>query len=227
MKKILLMAPVVLAFVACNKNRDASGFDYQVKSGNASTLISASPQSGSGTLARPQGTGTLAWTSGYALVKELEFEAEKDSMKVEFETDLNQKIDLFSPLSSLGVVEVPAGFYEEIEFQIEVGPGSGENALQLDGTYSSSGLSTPVSFRLNVPLEIESEKENILVAGAANYTALTTLDLSLIATGATDAMFANATFTNGVIVISATSNTELFQIFYNNLRNCGGVEVED
>ena len=69
--------------------------------------------------------------------------------------------------------------------------------------------------------------ENIPVAGAASYTALTTLNLSLIATGATDAQFANAVRSNGVIEISATSNTELYQIFFNNLRNCGGVEVED
>lgn len=227
MKKILMIAPLVLVLASCNKNHDASAIAYQVKSGNRSYMAGQAGTSGLSAQSRTLGTGTLEWTSGHALVQELEFEAEQNNLEVEFKKSLNQEVDLFSPLSSLGVVNVPPGLYEEIEFQIEVRPSGSAPAFTLDGSYTSGGVSTPVSFRLDAPLEIESEKENIMVTDGASYTALTTLDLSLIATGATDAQFGNAVRTNGVIVISATSNPELYQIFYNNLKSCGGVEVDD
>mgnify|MGYP000539456300 CR=1 FL=1 len=220
MKTILSVLPVsvfaAILLFSCKKENRPSSINYQVKTSNASAQISA----------RTNG-GSLIWSSGYASAVEIEFEAESNNVEVEYKSEAKKKIDLFSPLSTLGTVTIPAGFYKDIEFEVEVQANGSDAAFFLGGTYTNSnGVTTPVTFTLNATLEIEAEKENVTITDEASVNALTTWNLSLVTTGVTESMLNSAARTNGTIEISASSNAAIYNIIYNNLRNCGGVEVK-
>lgn len=218
------MGIVLMVSVGCKKENAASGVSYQLKTANRTSSVAR-------VLA-----GTVQWNSGYAWVKEIEFEAEKDgnnsgsgnnNSEIEFKTETRQKIDLFAPVSALGTIQVPQGTYDEIKFEVEVFPNNGEAAFLLNGSYTNNGVTTPVTFRIDLPVEVETKKDNFTISNSASYTAVTTFDLSLLTQGITAAMLDAATRTNGVIVISSTSNVNLYDTIFDRLRNCGGIEIDD
>ena len=221
--KIVLLSFSVAAcllFFSCEKENAGTPtiaqFTYKLKTSGESTSIS-----------QPTTAGTLKWTSGYASVKEIEFEAKKQGLEIEYKNEAKQKINLFSPLSLLGVIAVPDGTYEDIEFEVEVQPNGTDAALELKGSFTNgTGVITPVFLKLNASLEIESKKSNFTVTNANSRTVLTTLNLSLIPKGVTESMFNNATRNNGTIEITATSNPAIYEIMLKNLKECGGVEIE-
>lgn len=202
---------------SCKKERQENGVTYQLKTSTPSATITA----------RTVGSGSIQWTGGYASVVEIEFEAKSNNVEIEYKSEARQKINLFSTISNLGLITVPTGTYEDIEYEVEVGPNGTDNAIQLNGNFTNgSGVITPVQFKLNKELEIESKQMNVVITDGAKMTAVTTLNLSLITTGVTESMLTNATRAGGVIEISDTSNTEIYNIIYENLKKCGGVEVD-
>ncbi|GAC1589727.1 MAG: hypothetical protein NVS3B19_09900 [Ginsengibacter sp.] len=213
MKTILIAVLLSLAFTACkksatNKNTTVS---YQLKSKNASYSIA----SRSGT--------SLSWTSGYAYVTEIKFEAEGEC-QIEGQSDLHkkfgvtapQKVDLFAPLLSLGDLQVPACDYKNSKFEIALTPASGNAALELKGTFDNK----PIIFRINSAVELDGIGGNKSLVGGTNYTALTSLNLSLLTDGITADQLKAATIDNtGTRVISSTSNTSLYQKMLSNFQN--------
>jgi hypothetical protein len=201
---------------SCKKEKDTNGITYQLRSSSPSGPISGSMLG-----------GTVQWTGGYASVVEIEFEAESNNIEVEYKSEVKQKINLFSPLSTIGVITVPPGVYEDIEYEVEVQSNGTDAALQLNGSYTNSnGLTTPVAFKVSTALEIESEQANVTIVDGVDLTAHTTFNLFVLTTGVTETMLNNATRTAGVIEISATSNTDMYNIIFDNLKKCGGVEVD-
>ena len=216
-KHFLTLAVCASIFLlSCTKEKQPSGITYQLKSSSASATISARTMNGS-----------LQWTGGYASVVEIEFEAKNNNTEIEYKSEIKQRIDLFAPLTTLGVIIIPSGIYEDIEYEVEIQPNGTDAAFQLNGNFTNrNGVTTSVVFKVNTALEIESEQTNVTIVDGASLTAITTLNLSLITTGVTESMLNNAARTGGVIEISATSNTAIYNILFNNLRNCSGVEVK-
>ncbi len=216
-KLVLALSSItLLSLFSCTKDPVTPGITFQVRNSAA-----VAPIVGSVTGASVQ------WTAGFANTVEIEFEAKNKNVEIEYKSEANQRVNLFSTLSTLGVVTVPAGTYEDIEFEMEVKPLGTEPALQLTGTYTNVGIVNALVFKLNTSLEIESKKSNITIAEGSSLKALTTLNFSLITTGVTASMLDNATRTNNTIEISATVNSNIYEIMLNNLKTCGGVEVSD
>lgn len=213
---LTLAACASILLFSCKKEKDTNGITYQLRAHTPSGPISGSMLSGS-----------VLWTGGYASVVEIEFEAKNINTEVEYKSEAKQKINIFSPLSTLGVITVPPGIYEDIEYEVEVQPNGSDAAFQLNGSFTNgSGLTTPMVFKVNTALEIESEQSNVTIVDGANLTAFTTFNLFLLTTGVTETMLNNATRSAGVIEISATSNTDIYNIIFDNLKKCGGVEVD-
>jgi len=205
----------IFLFSCKKENVSTPGIIYKLKTANTTSTF--------GRVA----AGSITWTSGYASVSEIEFEAENNNIEIEYKSEIKQKIDLFSSLSTLSSIIVPTGTYRDIEFEIEIEPNGNDAALELKGQYTSGTVITPVVFKVNNEIEIESEKNDIIITDSRSYSALTTLNLSLLSVGITESMLNNATRTNGVIEISSTSNTTLYKTMLERLKSCGGVEVDD
>ena len=212
----LFISAATLFLVSCKKeNSDPPGISYQLQTNNRSSIL--------GRVA----AGNIVWTSGYGNASEVKFEGKGPSGEIQYKSSLQQRIDLFSGISTLGNVTLPAGSYKEVEFKVELNPTTTEPALLLNGTYTSTGPAIPIIFRIATPLEIETEMNNVTVLANNGYNALTTLNLSLLTRGITQTMLDNAVKPNGTILINSSSNVDLYNIILNNLKECDDVDFKD
>ena len=212
----LFISAATLFLVSCKKeNSDPPGISYQLQTSNRSSVV--------GRVA----SGNIVWVSGYGNASEVKFEGKGPSGKIQYKSTLQQRIDLFSGISTLGNVTLPAGSYKEVEFKVELNPTVTEPALLLNGTYTSTGPAIPIIFRIATPLEIETEMNNVTVLANNGYNALTTLNLSLLTRGITQTMLDNAVKPNGTILINSSSNVDLYNIILNNLKECDDVDFKD
>jgi hypothetical protein len=214
----LIILSGILFFAACKKDNgnSQSTFKYKLTTTNRSYVVNRLE------------SGNITWVSGYGSANQVKFEAKNSSgTEVEYKTSASQHIDLFAPLASaLGTITLPAGTYSEIEFKGELAPNNPDAALELNGNFTSGAGTTAVVFTVNSPVEIKTEKNNVVISDNASYTALTTFDLSKLTTGITEAMLNNAVKTSGKIVISANSNINLYNMILANLDNCDEVEFD-
>ena len=179
------------------------------------------------TLNRLSSPGTILWISGSAATTEEKLEAKKDSSELEFKSTVLQQINLFAPVTAnMGNIVIPVGTYTEVEFKITLNQNGSNPAMELNGQYTdAAGVITPVTFSLNSLFELKAEQTNITVAANTSITALTTLDLSFVSSGITQAMLNSAAISSGKILISVSSNSNLYNIIINNLQEFHHVDV--
>lgn len=204
MKKTLLTfsAVMVILFSSCSKNAGGvSGINFQLST--------------SATTANATG---ITWTAGTAGVVYAKVEASKsDNSQIEFKSAANTQTDLFAA-ASISNVSIAAGTYHAVEFRTELQSMSGKPSLFLSGTFTAAAVTTPISFEVGTSITIKSEKDSIVInASNGSYTALTTLVLATLTQNVTAADISAATLTSGKIVISATSNTVIFNKMLANL----------
>lgn len=213
----IMVVAALLLLASCSKDDNGGQLSYQLKTKNPNATVS-----------RTSG-GSVTWTSGSAYADKIEFEAEKDDdNEVEYESRVARRIDLFAPVSQLGNISLPPGRYEEIEIEVDLAPSVTDTAFILRGSFANNiGYTVPVVFYINELLEFKAEAEDITIGSAADITALTTLDLSQLTTGITESMLSSATLTNGILVISATSNAALYSVILSNINNIDDVELDD
>lgn len=212
----LILTAATLFLASCKKeNSDPPGIYYKLQTTNRSSVV--------GRVA----SGNILWVSGFGNATEVKFEGKAPSGEIEYKSTIQQRIDLFSGVSNLGNLTLPAGTYKEVEFKVELNPTATEPALLLNGTYTSTGAAIPIIFRIAAPIEIETEVNNVTVVANNGYNALTTLNLSLLTRGITQAMLDNAVKTNGTILINSLSNVDLYNIILNNLKECDDMDFED
>lgn len=207
-----------LAFTSCKKENlgGSGGYKYKLTTSNRSN-----------TVGRVDG-GTVTWTSGTAFVNLLKFEAKNSSgAEIEYKTPVSSQVDIFSSLAQVvGSISLPTGTYSEIEFKASMSSSGSIPALELNGSFTSGGVTTPVQFIVSSNLEIKSESNGVTISDASNYTALTTFNLTNMTAGITEAMLNAATKTGGKIVISASSNTNLYNLMLARVDDCDHVEFE-
>jgi polyisoprenoid-binding protein YceI len=217
-KNLLLLALIVITAATSCKKADANGSTkYTYK------LAATNPSASLGRL-----LGNITWSSGTAYATQIKFEAKNTTgTKVEFKNNVAQSVNLFNTqASALGTVTLTSGTYKEIEFKAELINNGNTPALELGGSFTSNSITTPVVFTVSSPLEIKTESSNVVISSNTTYTALTSINLSLITTGITEAMLNAATKTNGKIIISASSNVNLYNIIINNLTSCDDTHFE-
>jgi hypothetical protein len=221
---LFAIAATQILSTSCKKSNDlsvtgSSGINYELKATNSTTVIN---QRTSSPLA-----GTLVWTSGLGSASLIKFEAKSNNSKVEYKSNSLQHIDLFSSVNSkLGNITLPAGAYNEVEFKIVLNKTSTEAALELNGQFTIGGVTTPVTFKVNSEVEIKAERNNVVVTDNNSYKALSTIDLSLLTKGITETMLKSAQLTNGTIVISSTSNANLYTALLASLVDLDSCEFE-
>jgi hypothetical protein len=226
---LLLGITVILSSCSKDEAIGAGNLQYQVKPAGFTGTI-ASTGTNSGLNAIIGSSNTLSFTSGSVNVSEIDFEAESKTVEIEYELKKFLSIDLFNLSPILGSINIPEGTYEEVELKLVLKKSTVSSTipLTLKGTYKdANGLSTPVEFYFNEEYEIEIEAENVLVKSNTDYIGLVNLQLNklLVNIGSND--LSGATKTNGVIVISNTSNLSLYNKFKFNLNDFGDCDFDD
>lgn len=206
-KRLLSIAVAAVILVSCKKeNLGPAGVDFQLKATSTSATLQRS------------NAATIQWNSGTATPTSVKFEAKKGTMEVEYTSTANQQVNLFTVAqSTFGNVTLPDGTYNEIELKIQLNGSTSSPALELNGTYNNGSTNIPVIFRVTTPLLIKSEKNNVAI-GSGAFTAVTELNLSTFTTGISQVTMNSASQTNGSIVISSTSNANIYNTIISNIN---------
>lgn len=206
---LTITAISLLGLSSCKKDNvgQDSGFTFQLKATNPTSTVART-------------MATVTWQSGFVNANLIKFEAKQTGNEVEFKSTVQRHIDLFALPTDIGNISIPAGTYDETEFKIFIAPNSGEAAFQLQGTIDN----TPVVFKVDNSNLIKAEQHQVTLSGS--NIALTTIDLSGLTQGLSAIDFTSATQTNGTIVISSSSNANLYNAILNNLSRVGETEVE-
>lgn len=141
--------------------------------------------------------------------------------RLQFETQTGHLLEFASPVTLGIVVADPTTYYLMIP-RITLMPSNKVSALFLMGTTRIQEFAAPVpiEIRIDQPIDLTAEwKQNVTIGKTQVLTAVLSLDLAQVTNGITPGMLVNAERTNGVIVLSANSNTQLYQAIVANLQN--------
>lgn len=197
---ILICAVATLAFTSCKKNASGpAGVDFQLQASNSVVAVNRSE------------AASVNWTAGTSTPSLVKIEAKSLGADIEFTSNSTQSVDLFNTAQTFGGVTLPEGTYNQVELRVNL------SSLQLSGTFNNGTTNIPVSFQLNTPIQIKTESSDVNVQGGS-FTALTRLNLTTYMSGITLSAMNSATLTSGTIVISATSNTPLYNIILTNIN---------
>ena len=219
----------MLILASCEKD-DSSGsgkLSYRINPTNFTSSIGSSG-SGSGLIVGINTNSSITFTSGSLYISEIDFEAESKNNEIEYELKQALSVDLFNLSPLLGSITIPDGTYDEVELKLELKKSTANIPLTLKGSYTdASGAKVPVEFYLNEDFEVEVEAENIVVNGNKDYIGLINFQLNKFMSNVISADLSNATKTGGVIVISSTSNMNLYAKLKANLNAFADCDFDD
>ena len=225
---LILVTGLILSSCTKENSTGDGKLSYKVKPANFTASVGPSV-AGSGLVVAVNSNSSLTWTSGNLNVSEIDFEAESKSAKIEYELKQAFNVDLFNLSPVLGSITLPDATYEEVELKLVLRKSATTNIpLTLKGLYTDgSGTKIPVEFYFNEDFEAEVEAENIIVSGTNDYLGLINVQLNKFLTNVISADLSGAAKTNGVIVISSTSNMELYAKLKANLNAFADCDFED
>lgn len=220
---------LVLGITSCSSD-DTS--EQPVLSVNFNTVTSPfNTQSATSSLNKQASSGTFVFNDGFIILSEMEFEAESENVSVEFEIEQFIVIDFATgiPTPDIRAITIPAGTYQEVEIEVDLFDDTNEPSIVINGTYTApDGTTHAVRFEFNSGESFEIEREGTIVF-TENQSAIAeiTFDPSAWFAGVTDELMADVTQSNGVIVISETQNSEIFDIVADGLDLATELEINN
>ena len=225
--KIALMLAITCAVLSsCKKSSNStptansSQLVLSLKSDNSVTTFSLNPTNG----VTLNGTGTSAanvtFTSGIANIASIRLETKKNGVAKEITTSNLTNVDLFAITPASIAAAIDTGTYKEIEVRIVLAK-SATTALPvvLKGNFTSAGGAVvPLEFDFNDDAVLKFQSpDNFVVDGKTNITSILKLHLNMLLRGITSAQVDQAPRTNGVILISSTVNTAIYNKIKDNV----------
>jgi hypothetical protein len=170
---------------------------------------------------------TITWTSGSLNISKIDFEAKKENAEIEYELKQLTTVDLLNLSPVLGSISIPDGDYKEVELKLELKKTTtGAVPLMLKGQYTdSNGVNTPIEFSFNENVEIKVEAKNVVIS-STNYIAMINLQMNRFTTNVAVSDLSQATRTEGRIVISSTSNANLYNKVKSNFNFVADCDFE-
>ena len=234
-KQSLIICTIALACFGCKKNgvapanhfSSASKVAFGVQSDNAAVnlMASTSKVAVNAVTTVPQ----IMWTTGVANIAKFKFEAKRNGAEKEFETTNLTNVDLFALSPSLVSTSIDTGTYKEIEIKLVLVQSADTTMLplKLTGTFTNTqGVAIPVELDLNTNLEIKAEAKDVVVSATQNLQTIFLLHLNKLSDGITATDLGSADQTGGKIIISSTSNTNIFNKILQNVSNIGDSKFE-
>lgn len=174
---------------------------------------------------------SLEFTSGTIMLRQIQFQAETDeadSVEVDIEQIVTIDFATGATTPDLSDLVFPVGTYSEIEVELELQDENSLPSVVIEGTFTDANDQThPIRFEFNSGETFEVEKEGQITFGeGASVLAEVTFDPGVWFAGVTTEKLSAATKNNdGVIVISETSNAQIFDIVADGLDLATEVEI--
>ena len=212
---------------SCQKNSDSglnpsnSSLAFQIQAINKSFHLGAILDSlGHVTSDTALNSGTFTWDTCRMNISRINFEAEqhkvgtkRDSIEINIEWTGPRTIDLFNLNALIGQIPLAAGTYSEIAINVRSirGDFGTSPVFYLTGIYKTpAGVTTPLRIILNESLSFNDRLTGTVLDATNNFTDLIKMNLSILMSHIRQSDLDSAKLTNGTLVISSTSNVNLY-----------------
>ena len=192
-------------FMSCNKDETRTGISLAVDT----TSDSFSTKSG-----RISGTNDLVFSTGAIVIREVIFDGDNSNASISRTVSQVASIDYSTgAVSPEMFVEVPAGDYTSVNLGIELQDVNSTPSIVLEGTYTNSDDEIiPIRFEFNSGEVFEANAASVTIPAGADIVGKITFDALAWFAPVTRNQLDNCSLTDGVIVISETSNQAVFDI---------------
>jgi len=223
------------AMSACKKSESGEGsLGYRIEATNLSSNLSTTTIKSASEVSVDVTTPGITWSSGSVTAGKISFEAKKGKNKEETNKEAIHlelvnppTIDIFGLNTLLGNIQLPTGVYKEVELKILLKKSESAPSLLLEGKFKNGqAVETPLQFKLNDEVNLKIEHEDISATGV-DFVSVINFELDKLFAQVTPAELNSATRTNGVIVISSTSNTALYTKVKTALASCPKGKLKD
>lgn len=232
-ERLLLVVFMVslVGFFACQKDNSGnsptgpSTLGVKIQALNRSYSLPVS----SGLKSASAEASTITWDTAQMVVSSVKFNAElkskishRDSVQISYKWNGPQVANLLDTTISFGNFVLQPGFYDEVEISV-VGSkddANGAPVFYLHGMYAkNSTTSIPVLVEVNENVAFKTEKDSVEITNSdqLGVTSYVQLFLDKLMVNIQPGFMDSAKLTNGEIVISATSNRDLYWIILQNL----------
>ncbi len=173
---------------------------------------------------------TLEFTDGTIRLRSIQFEVETDdgdSIEAEIERIIEIDFATGETTPNLESLVFPIGTFQEVRVELEILDENDIPSVVINGTFTDANNQThPIRFEFNSGETFEVEKEgNITIGEGAQVLAEVTFDPGVWFAGVSSEQLSAATKTGGVIVISETSNSEIFDTVADGLDLATEIEI--
>lgn len=223
---------ITISFFACQKNDlgnlGPSTLGVKIEALNKSYSLPVT-----GTKSALDGSAAIEWDSAHLMVSNIKFEAElkslvshRDSIEISFKWTGPQLANLLKPDVTFGNFLLQPGFYDEIEITVK---GEKQDAkdipvFYLHGSFTGSTATLPVEVIVNQDVTFKSEQDSVeITEESIDVTSYIQLYLDELMEQVKPSDLDNAKLTDGVIIISAESNRDIYNTIFHNLakdRHC-------
>lgn len=225
---LVILFAAVTGLFGCKKDVNTgpasrSNISFAVKADQSASSLATANLGSSAT-----GVTTINWTEGIANVAKFEFEAKRNGFKQEIEVKGLTNVNLFALDPSFVNAAIDSGVYNEIELKLVFHKStSAAIPLTLKGSYvKADGTAVPVELYVNEDLEIKSEVRNVVIDQNTDLKTTIMLHLNNLFQNINAADLEAAVLTSGKIVISSSSNSNIFIRAKSNVQHIGETEVE-
>lgn len=213
MEKIRFRAAVIaalvvagLVLVGCEKEDDNPNgvIKLQVNTTSSSTV----------NLKSTAAANDLVFTSGKIIIREVVFDGDVDTLSVSRTIEQISTIDYATgKVTPEILIEVPAGDYNSVNLGIELQDENADPSVVIEGTYTnSSGEAIPVRFEFNSGEVFEAEAPSVFIEAGTDLIAKITFDAVSWFSTISPSELDEATLTDGKIIVSSTSNPDIFDM---------------
>ncbi|MFD0992402.1 hypothetical protein [Tenacibaculum geojense] len=205
---MLLLASFFLLLTSCSE--DEVSTNARVK------LVVNTTSNTSGTQLRSSIQNQLNFSSGYITIREVVFDGENQSTNQSISRSHEQIASVNYQTGAISpelIVTVPGGLYSNVNLGIELQDDTSNPSVVIEGSYTNSNNEElPIRFEFNSGEVFEANAQTVMINNNADIVGKITFDAISWFSTVTAEQLDSAILTNGVIVISSTSNTEIFSI---------------
>ncbi|SMO87411.1 hypothetical protein [Gracilimonas mengyeensis] len=224
---LCLLVGTLTIFSACSSSSDSGDSPTIDINFSTNTSTSSLSKASSQSLAN-----SLTFSSGTITLTQIQFEVENDggdSVEVNIEQIVNIDFATGETSPDLSDLELPVGTFVESRVELELRDEDNTPSVVIEGTFEdSNNQSHPIRFEFNSGETFEVEREGTVTFDSGmNVIAEVTFDPIVWFAGVSIDMLEEATKNNnGVIVISETSNSDIFDIVADGLDLATEIEIQ-
>lgn len=221
---ILLLGALLISTACSSDSGESPTLDINFNTNTSASTLSKAKNNNL--------VNTLTFTSGTITLTQIQFEVESDegdSVEVNIEQTVNIDFATGGTTPDLSSLVLPVGTFVESRVELELLDDTNNPSVVIEGTFvDGNNQSHPILFEFNSGESFEVEREGMITFDTnMNVIAEVTFDPIVWFAGVSRTMLEGATKNNsGIIVISSTSNSDIFDIVADGLDLATEIEIE-